>query len=156
MVDPRAKGARGEKKVLTLFNKVCTDMKRTPMSGALEGLKGDLFIPLYKNRFLIEVKNYKEDPLHSTILHNKSSLLKTWFTKLIQQSEEMKAEPLLAYTYNRGKVFMCISSKYPHSKKLINRFKDKPFIQLNEWFYIFILDNVITQMKEEDLIEHVR
>ena len=61
MVDSRAKGARGEYLVRDML-RVATGLQfeRVPNSGALEYLKGDLYVPNEKNRFCIEVKNYSE------------------------------------------------------------------------------------------------
>ncbi len=43
MVDPRAKGATGERQVKELLKKHTNlDFQRVPMSGALEFMKGDL------------------------------------------------------------------------------------------------------------------
>ena len=64
MVDSRAKGARGEYLVRDML-RVHTGLKfeRVPASGALEYLKGDLYVPHAKNKYCIEVKNYKDSPL---------------------------------------------------------------------------------------------
>ena len=61
MVDSRAKGARGEYLVRDMLREY-TGLKfeRVPSSGALEYLKGDLYIPHEKNHYCIEVKNYSE------------------------------------------------------------------------------------------------
>ena len=42
-------------------------MKEFLTSGALEYLKGDLYVPHEKNIFCIEVKNYSESPLSDKI-----------------------------------------------------------------------------------------
>ena len=68
MVDSRSKGARGEYLVRDLLReKVGLQFERVPSSGALEYLKGDLYVPHEKNRFCIEVKNYAESPLSDKI-----------------------------------------------------------------------------------------
>ena len=41
--------------------------ERVPASGALEYLKGDLYVPNQRNHFCIEVKNYKESALTDKI-----------------------------------------------------------------------------------------
>ena len=46
MVDPRAKGAEGERQVRDLLKgHTGLAFERVPMSGALEYLKGDIFLP---------------------------------------------------------------------------------------------------------------
>ena len=55
MVDSRAKGARGEYLVRDLLREYTNlQFERVPMSGALEYLKGDLYVPNEKNYFCIE------------------------------------------------------------------------------------------------------
>ena len=74
MVDSRAKGARGEYLVRDLLREYTNlQFERVPMSGALEYLKGDLYVPNEKNYFCIEVKNYSETPLTDKILTQKKT-----------------------------------------------------------------------------------
>jgi Holliday junction resolvase len=64
MVDSRAKGARGEYLVRDMLRQhTGLKFERVPASGALEYLKGDLYVPNCRNYFCIEVKNYKDSPL---------------------------------------------------------------------------------------------
>ena len=64
MVDSRAKGARGEYLVRDMLREhTGHQFERVPSSGALEYLKGDLYVPHAKNKFCIEVKNYESSPL---------------------------------------------------------------------------------------------
>ena len=68
MVDSRAKGARGEYAVRDLLRlHTGLQFERVPMSGALEYLKGDLYVPNTSNRFCIEVKNYEKSALNDTL-----------------------------------------------------------------------------------------
>ena len=70
MVDSRAKGARGEYLVRDMLRDVTGyQFERVPSSGALEYLKGDLYVPNERNRFCIEVKNYSESPLNDKIFN---------------------------------------------------------------------------------------
>lgn len=64
MVDSRAKGARGEYLVRDMLRE-STGLKfeRVPASGALEYLKGDLYVPREANKYCIEIKNYADSPL---------------------------------------------------------------------------------------------
>ena len=68
MVDSRAKGARGEYLVRDMLRDA-TGLKfeRVPSSGALEYLKGDLYVPNQRNYYCIEVKNYKDSPLSDKV-----------------------------------------------------------------------------------------
>ena len=68
MVDSRAKGARGEYLVRDMLRDFTgLQFERVPNSGALDYLKGDLYVPHEKNRFCIEVKNYESSPLSDKI-----------------------------------------------------------------------------------------
>ena len=84
MVDSKAKGARGEYLVRDLLREYTNlQFERVPMSGALEYLKGDLYVPNEKNYFCIEVKNYADSPLTDKILtQKKTNNLKKWWKKL--------------------------------------------------------------------------
>ena len=68
MVDSRAKGARGEYLVRDMLRSATgLQFERVPASGALEYLKGDLYVPHAKNKYCIEVKNYESSPLSDKI-----------------------------------------------------------------------------------------
>jgi len=108
MVDSRAKGARGEYIVRDMLRDY-TDLQfeRVPNSGALEYLKGDLYVPHEKNRFCIEVKNYAESPLTDRIFTApKTNNLIKWWKKLKEQAIGGNQEPLLFFKYNRSPVFV--------------------------------------------------
>ena len=108
MVDSRAKGARGEYLVRDML-RTHTKLKfeRVPASGALEYLKGDLYVPHAKNKFCIEVKNYAESPLTDKIFTaSKTNNLIQWWKKLERQAEQGSQEPLLFFKYNRSPVFV--------------------------------------------------
>ena len=109
MVDSRAKGARGEYLVRDMLREhTGHQFERVPSSGALEYLKGDLYVPHAKNRFCIEVKNYAESPLTDKIFTApKTNNLIQWWKKLIVQAENGNQEPLLFFKYNRSPVFVC-------------------------------------------------
>ena len=85
MVDSRAKGARGEYLVRDMLrNATGFQFERVPSSGALEYLKGDLYVPHAKNRFCIEVKNYENSPLSDKIFTApKTNNLIKWWTKSV-------------------------------------------------------------------------
>ena len=108
MVDSRAKGARGEYLVRDLLRQhTGLQFERVPMSGALEYLKGDLYVPNEKNFFCIEVKNYAESPLSDKILSQiKTNNLLRWWRKLVTQALAGKQRPLLFFKYNRSKIYV--------------------------------------------------
>lgn len=108
MVDSRAKGARGEYLVRDLLReRTNLQFERIPLSGALDYLKGDLYVPHVKNRFCIEVKNYEESPLSDKIFtQKKTNNLIKWWKKLLEQSEGGKQKPLLFFKYNRSPIYV--------------------------------------------------
>ena len=97
MVDSRAKGARGEYLVRDMLRDFTgLQFERVPNSGALDYLKGDLYVPHEKNRFCIEVKNYESSPLSDKIFTApKTNNLIKWWIKLLQQAAGGNQEPLL-------------------------------------------------------------
>jgi len=118
MVDSRAKGARGEYLVRDMLREY-TNLKfeRVPASGALEYLKGDLYVPNEKNRFCIEVKNYADSPLTDKIFtQEKTNNLVRWWIKVQAQAKQGGQEPLLFFKYNRSKVFV-VTENMPEKTK---------------------------------------
>ena len=111
MVDSRAKGARGEYLVRDMLREATNlQFERVPSSGALEYLKGDLYVPHAKNRFCIEVKNYENSPLSDKIFTApKTNNLIKWWVKLLRQAAGGNQEPLLFFKYNRSEVFVVTS-----------------------------------------------
>ena len=118
MVDSRAKGARGEYLVRDMLREhTGYQFERVPNSGALDYLKGDLYVPHEKNRFCIEVKNYAESPLTDKIFTaSKTNNLIQWWKKLIIQAEGGNQEPLLFFKYNRTPVFV-VTAEPPEDTK---------------------------------------
>ncbi len=116
MVDSRAKGARGEYIVRDLLrDKIGLKFERVPNSGALEYLKGDLYVPHEKNRFCIEIKFYQDSPLNDKMFTQiKTNNLIKWWKKLKFQAEQGNQKPLLFFKYNRSKVFVATEEKPIH------------------------------------------
>ena len=118
MVDSRAKGARGEYLVRDMLREY-TGLKfeRVPASGALEYLKGDLYVPHEKNYYCIEVKNYSESPLNDRMFTaEKTNNLIRWWKKLLLQAGNRDQKPLLFFKYNRSRVFVVTEHKPKNCK----------------------------------------
>ena len=121
MVDSRAKGARGEYLVRDMLREA-TGLKfeRVPASGALEYLKGDLYVPNQRNHFCIEVKNYKDSPLTDKIFTaRKTNNLIKWWRKIVIQAEGGDQKPLLFFKYDRSKVFVVTAEKPTQSDEYL-------------------------------------
>ena len=81
--------------------------ERVPSSGALEYLKGDLYVPHAKNKYCIEVKNYESSPLSDKIFTApKTNNLIQWWKKLEKQAAGGNQLPMLFFKYNRSPVFI--------------------------------------------------
>jgi len=121
MVDSRAKGARGEYLVRDMLREA-TGLKfeRVPASGALEYLKGDLYVPNQRNFYCIEVKNYKDSPLTDKIFTaRKTNNLIKWWRKIVIQAEGGDQKPLLFFKYDRSKVFVVTAEKPTQSDEYL-------------------------------------
>ncbi len=118
MVDSRAKGARGEYLVRDILREFTGhQFERVPSSGALEYLKGDLYVPHAKNKYCIEVKNYESSPLSDKIFTApKTNNLIKWWTKLERQADQGDQKPLLFFKYNRSPVFV-VTEEAPKETK---------------------------------------
>ena len=100
MVDSRAKGARGEYLVRDMLREY-TGLKfeRVPASGALEYLKGDLYVPHEKNYYCIEVKNYAESPLSDKMFTQKktNNLIQKFGSARIRKSKLLQYQPSIRH-----------------------------------------------------------
>ena len=113
MVDPRAKGAEGERQVRDLLRKHTElEFQRVPMSGALDFMKGDIFLPNMHNNYCIEVKFYKDSHFSDKILTaKKSNVFIQWWNQTIEQAKKAGAKPALFFKYNSSKIFVAQKDK---------------------------------------------
>ena len=141
MVDSRAKGARGEYLVRDMLREhTGHQFERVPSSGALEYLKGDLYVPHAKNRYCIEVKNYESSPLSDKIFTApKTNNLIKWWKKTSNTSKGGNQLPMLFFKYNRSPVFIVTQREpgYP------------------EYMYISLLDCYVSLAEEWLTMEKV-
>ena len=136
MVDSRAKGARGEYLVRDMLRDA-TGLKfeRVPSSGALEYLKGDLYVPNQRNYYCIEVKNYKDSPLSDKVFTQpKTNNLVKWWKKIVIQAIGGDQKPLLFFKYDRSKVFVVTEQKPENTiEYLFIRFLDCYVLLAEHW-----------------------
>ena len=113
MVDPRAKGAEGERQVRDLLRKHTElEFQRVPMSGALDFMKGDIFLPNMHNNYCIEVKFYKDSHFSDKVLTaKKSNVFIQWWNQTIEQAKKAGAKHALFFKYNRSKIFVAQKDK---------------------------------------------
>ena len=145
MVDSRAKGARGEYLVRDMLREFTGhQFERVPSSGALEYLKGDLYVPHAKNKYCIEVKNYESSPLSDKIFTApKTNNLIKWWTKLEKQADQGNQKPLLFFKYNRSPVFV-VTEKSP---KVTEHYMFVCFLQC----FVLLAEEWLTMEKVEFL-----
>ena len=136
MVDSRAKGARGEYLVRDMLRDA-TGLKfeRVPSSGALEYLKGDLYVPNQRNYYCIEVKNYKDSPLSDKVFTQpKTNNLVKWWKKIVIQAIGGNQKPLLFFKYDRSKVLVVTGQKPENTiEYLFIRFLDCYVLLAEDW-----------------------
>ena len=136
MEDSRAKGARGEYLVRDMLRDA-TGLKfeRVPSSGALEYLKGDLYVPNQRNYYCIEVKNYKDSPLSDKVFTQpKTNNLVKWWKKIVIQATKGDQKPLLFFKYDRSKVFVVTEQKPKNTiEYLFIRFLDCYVLLADDW-----------------------
>tara|TARA_R110000744_G_C19329058_1_gene558376 strand:- start:1093 stop:1536 length:444 start_codon:yes stop_codon:yes gene_type:complete len=134
MVDPRAKGQRGEYLVRDMLRDASgLQFERVPSSGALAYLKGDLYIPDANNAFCIEVKNYEKSPLSDKVFTNKTNYLLIWWEKIVKQAELKLQQPLLFFKYSRSKVFVVTDIKPENTKHMHLSWLDCYVCLAEEW-----------------------
>ena len=101
----KAKGTAFENKV----KKILSDhfklkFERVPLSGALEYLKGDIWVPEKFNEFeyCIECKHYKELNFNN-LLTAKSNDIWDFWSQANEEAKVMKKKPLLIFKWDRRK-----------------------------------------------------
>lgn len=138
MVDPRAKGARGETVVRDALRKLTgLQWERTPGSGALDAkhsLKGDLYIPNSSNKYCVEVKNYADDHLTSKYLTSIKPQLSTWWDQTVRESNQVNKKPCLIFKFDRSKLFVAFQSDthLETSSRFVYLSHDKIYVMLLE------------------------
>lgn len=114
MAVSKDKGNRGEVIVRDYLRKATgLNFEKTPASGAMaiQGLKGDLFIPASANLWTVEVKNYEEDGFGSLALLGKGELSR-WWQQVKDASKVNKNNPMLIYKWNRSKLYCVLPRSY--------------------------------------------
>ena len=142
MVDSRAKGRTAELKIRDEFRRLTKlPWERIPSSGALDakhGLKGDIYVPKYNNRFCIEVKHYKDDHLTSKLLTSKNSQLLEWWQQAVSQAAKVDKDPLLIFKFDRSKIF--VACEYVTISEFYNdNFNKQIIININNYNLVVCL-----------------
>ncbi len=111
MVNSRQKGHKAELLVANMLTRhLQLPFEQTPGSGSGK-IKGDLWLKHHINKFLIEVKFYKDDAISTKVFTNKSNNFVQWWAKTCQQAEDNKLEPLLFFKANHAQFFVSTKIK---------------------------------------------
>jgi|TARA_B110000977_G_C11090088_1_gene496387 hypothetical protein len=106
VVNSRQKGAKAEALVANMLTRhTQLPFVGTPGSGSGK-IKGDLYLTHKINKFLIEVKFYRDDAVTTKIFTNKSNNFVQWWAKARQQAELCNQEPLLFFKANHAQFFV--------------------------------------------------
>lgn len=139
MVDSRAKGARTETVVRDALKKhTGLGWERVPGSGALDPkhqLKADLYVPGRTNLYAVEVKGYAEDHISSALLTGKNPQLIEFWKQSVRQGKQVNKKPLLAFKFDRSKIFVAFLDMPTSSYRYI-------FVSIDEHeFYVALLED---------------
>ena len=106
MVNSRQKGHKAELLVANMLTRWTNlPFEQTPGSGSGK-IKGDLWLKHHINKFLIEVKFYKDDAISTKVFTNKSNNFVQWWAKTKQQAEDSNLEPVLFFKANHAQFFV--------------------------------------------------
>lgn len=133
MVDVRAKGRRGEIKVRDRLRKYDQeDWQRVPLSGALEFLKGDLYVPNRQMYYAVEVKTYADCPIDHLVISGKPKLFSWWQQAIDNCTSDQK--PCLIFQWNRSKIYVMIEGMPINVERFLflNR-EEASILELEEW-----------------------
>lgn len=104
----KLKGAAFESKMAKLLtSELGIEFKRMPLSGAIEYLKGDLWVPSDTAGFpyAIECKHYAELEWNNFLTAKSTDILQFWI-QASEAAEKMKKYPLLIFRWNRSKDYV--------------------------------------------------
>jgi hypothetical protein len=105
----KIKGSAYESKIRDILSKeLKLEFKRMPLSGSLEYLKGDLWVPSDTASFeyCIECKHYAEVNWNGLLTAKSSDLLEFW-KQAQREAKVMNKKPLVIYRWNRSKDYIC-------------------------------------------------
>jgi hypothetical protein len=140
----KAKGSAFEAKIAKLLTESFgKEFRRTPLSGALDWMKGDLIVIDDTAWFpwCIEAKHYAEIDW-SNLLTAKTSDLHNFWKQTMREAEVMKKRPLLIFRWDRSKDYVAYNddiqvTDYVEIRSFGNHFK------------ISLLDDWVTAVKKQ-------
>jgi hypothetical protein len=133
----KIKGSAYEAKIALLLSKEFEkEFRRVPLSGAIDYLKGDIWMPHDTAWFpyCIECKHYK-DVEWNNLLTAKTTDMYSFWAQTVREAAVMHKKPLLIFRWNRSKDFVAYSDEiivdnYIEIKSFGHQFK---IALLSEW-----------------------
>ena len=147
----KIKGSAYEAKIRDYLTKeLDIEFKRMPLSGSLEYLKGDLWIPHDTAAwpYCIECKHYKEVNWNGLLTATSSDLLNFW-RQAQREAEVMKKKPLLLFRWDRSKDY----AAYDDDLEI------EDYVEVSSFghkFKISILDDWIKALKKSGKLSDYR
>lgn len=133
----KIKGSAYEAKIALLLSKEFgKEFRRVPLSGAIDYLKGDIWMPHDTAWFpyCIECKHYASIEWNN-LLTSKTTDMYSFWAQTVREAEVMHKKPLLIFRWNRSKDFVAFSDEivvdnYIEIKSFGHQFK---IALLSEW-----------------------
>jgi hypothetical protein len=107
----KLKGAAFESKMAKLLTEeLGVEFRRMPLSGAIDYLKGDLWVPSDTAGFpfAVECKHYAELAWDNFLTAKSTDIIQFWI-QASEAADKMKKSPLLLFRWNRSKDFAAYS-----------------------------------------------
>ena len=107
----KAKGTAYEQKIANkLSNEFKKEFRRVPLSGSIDYLKGDIWVPSDTAwwPYCIEAKHYKDLQWNNLLTSKTTDILNFW-KQTLRESEVMNKKPLLIFRWNRSKDFVAFN-----------------------------------------------
>jgi hypothetical protein len=133
----KIKGSAYEAKIALLLSKEFgKEFRRVPLSGAIDYLKGDIWMPHDTAWFpyCIECKHYASIEWNN-LLTSKTTDMYSFWAQTVREAGVMRKKPLLIFRWNRSKDFVAFSDEiivdnYIEIKSFGHQFK---IALLSEW-----------------------
>ena len=140
-IDSKAKGTKAETEVVKKLQEVTgLAWARSPLSGATNYCKGDVWLPPTTgkiSKYCIEVKWYEGDQITCNLLNNTESQIEKWWAQTVREAGQMNAKPMLIFRKNRGKFVVGVDTKLEHNVNYLHLDKKDNSI------FLYLLDDVL-------------
>ena len=104
----KIKGSTFEAKIRDILTEqLKIKFERTPLSGSISYLKGDLWVPSDTKGFeyIIECKHYSELEFNNLLTAKSTDILEFW-RQALDEAKTMNKNPLVIFRWNRSKDFI--------------------------------------------------